>query len=413
MGLLRLRSIMAATIFLLFMAPVVQAEDEPSKKQAPGREARSATDKRILSVDSGDLSGIWIKDGKEWRIKHNPQDGKIAILGPIKHLPGQYYEFAGTVKGNTVVATYRATDLNVLNPEVPEKVRQQDIRRPPVWTLTLKITRKGTLEGTSEMQHIYWDRKTLKITKVEPEIRKIALRKKVATQGRKSPPEDQFEEEHWAGRLPGDESRWTESWLLRTALRELEGSSFGRTSRGRAIIQRLRSFYDGNDFTFVATRDRTIVTPEGRRRAVADTPEDGPAPGNARYERPLRFGSSWTGGIHSEEIYVGVDASTGGLERARQNKSAYYSFEMAFPDGSRGMAVVERAELIKSLVHEGLHAVQGGTYRVGESVSLEEEQDAFNAENEAARALGLPETHGDPGSAYPDAAPNPAYVPLR
>lgn len=191
--------------------PEPPQREEPStttttQPVAPQTAVQPSLEKETKPID---LSGIWLSKKEEWNIRHNPQDGTIAIFDPVPRLPGRYLEFKGFVKDDTVTASCRITEPDLLNPKLPQKIRQQDAAAQPIWRLKLHLTKDGKLEGAKETHHLWWDKKTLKINRREPQFKKITLVRKESRavpatpaeepgiekkQGAKSPPEPDEEE---------------------------------------------------------------------------------------------------------------------------------------------------------------------------------------------------------------------------
>lgn len=87
----------------------------PAAEQATAPQPKTAPRASEKIKKEPDLSGTWLFGEEEWKITHNPQDGTITLLDPVKHLPGRYLEFKGSVKGTTVTASYQVTDPEVIN----------------------------------------------------------------------------------------------------------------------------------------------------------------------------------------------------------------------------------------------------------------------------------------------------------
>lgn len=150
----------------------------PAAEQATAPQPKTAPRASEKIKKEPDLSGTWLFGEEEWKITHNPQDGTITLLDPVKHLPGRYLEFKGSVKGTTVTASYQVTDPEVTNPKLPPKVRQQDAARRPMWRLKFQLTKEGKLQGTREVSRLSWNKKTFKITQVRPELKEVVLVRK-------------------------------------------------------------------------------------------------------------------------------------------------------------------------------------------------------------------------------------------
>lgn len=180
----RLNEVIAGTAQSLDKLQSRMREPEPPRAETPApapQRVKPQTSKQPpleKETKQVDLSGAWIEGSEEWQIKHNPQDGTIIILDPVKHLPGRYLEFKGSVKGATITASYQVTDPEVVNPQLPQKVREQDVARRPTWRLKLQLTEEGKLEGSREVNRLSWNKKTLKITQTRPELNKVMLLRK-------------------------------------------------------------------------------------------------------------------------------------------------------------------------------------------------------------------------------------------
>lgn len=195
--------------------------------------------------------------------------------------------------------------------------------------------------------------------------------------------------------------------LLPNVLADIKKSSFATLPGATTIFKTLDENYldnDSSDVTFAQSVDNT--NPRTGRLGVTPLEVNGISkrPGNAAYtETPLGM----------EEIFLGVDMSTLGIQEARANPSAYYVFTI---DGQMG--VINKADLVHNLVHEGLHAAIAGKMNVptpkgGDmAASIEEEQEGFRVGNAAAAALGLPPESTVPQSGSYNAGSNPAYVPI-
>jgi len=202
--------------------------------------------------------------------------------------------------------------------------------------------------------------------------------------------------------------------LIKQIVDEVARTPWGGGSRAQKIINELRSEYmdnDCSDITFVPTIDRPGKA--GKLDPVT-TPIDGsaPPPGNAVYV--LSKGPGPTAFLTAdEEIYVGIDLTVAGVYCARQNPSEYYVFTYM---GTLG--TVRKADLVHTIFHEGLHAVQGGSQNVAKpgsterASSTEEENDGFAAGNEAATALGLPPSIDTAGAGYGRGS-NTGYTPVN
>ena len=79
------------------------------------------------------------------------------------------------------------------------------------------------------------------------------------------------------------------------------------------------------------------------------------------------------------------------------------------------MGVINKADLVHNIVHEGLHAAVGGEHNLprprggSNGPSLEEEREGFRVGNAAATALGLPPENTVPQVGSYNVSPNPAY----
>jgi len=201
--------------------------------------------------------------------------------------------------------------------------------------------------------------------------------------------------------------------VLQGAINDVANSSFGQTAAGQAIVGKLREQYLSNNCAHL----KPVVTVSNPDKNGKLTPQtqavdgESPKPGDAVYV--LNKGSGLLANLFaSENIYVGIDLTQEGIERARQNPGDYYIFTY---QGKIG--VVPRSDLVSTLIHEGLHAVQGGQYNVprpdgtGKASSTQEEQDGFNAGSLAAQALGYPGENVTVGPGYGRGS-NPNYKPL-
>jgi hypothetical protein len=209
--------------------------------------------------------------------------------------------------------------------------------------------------------------------------------------------------------------------LVKNIVEDVAKSSFGQTSRGKQIVDKLKSVYLADDckkIVFTATRDMP-VDKRGKIGQTTDKIDDeSEKPGNAVYVRvvgrgPVKFvNESFL--YKTETIYIGIDVSTSGIMCATADASQYYVFTYKGVTG-----VMPRADLIGTLIHEGLHAVQGGQQNVarpdgsGKASSTEEEQDAFKAGNEARAALGLPINTTDSAGVGYGRGSNPSYTPVK
>lgn len=202
--------------------------------------------------------------------------------------------------------------------------------------------------------------------------------------------------------------------LLQQVVNDVEATEWGKTSRAQKIINKLRDAYLDNscsDITFVPTVDSPG---RGGKLDATTTAVNGesPAPGNAAYVRSVGKGPV-AALFADEEIYVGIDLTVKGVYCARQNPSEYYVFTH---QGKLGVA--RKADLVHTIFHEGLHAVQGGGQNVarpdgtGNASSTEEENDGFKAGNEAATAMGLPASTDTAGAGYGRGS-NPGYTPVN
>jgi subtilisin family serine protease len=194
--------------------------------------------------------------------------------------------------------------------------------------------------------------------------------------------------------------------LVPSILSDLKLSAYGQTPHGNAILTNLENNYLENglsDVTIVPTVDNIL-----RGRFSNHTPpvdEQVVKPGGARYV--VNRGSGLLASLFAdEEIYLGIDQSTIGIESARANPGAYFAFTF---DGKLG--VILKADLVHNLANEGLHAYHAGAFNVGGRASLEEERDSTRSGNAAAAALGLPPALERPGEGYGGTS-NPDYVPL-
>ena len=202
--------------------------------------------------------------------------------------------------------------------------------------------------------------------------------------------------------------------LLANVLGDIAKTGWGSGPRGAKIIAKLNAEYmDGNcsDVTFVGNYETADA--KGRPTQQKDSADEQPPAGNASYVRTPRVYNPITGNYsYSEEIYVGLDETLVGIECARGNPGAYYVF---MHNGRMG--VVKKEDLVHTIIHEGLHALNGGNFNVakpngGTGASLEEENDGFKAGDEACTAMGLPTTGGSAGKGY-NAGSNPAYTPVK
>ena len=171
---------------------------------------------------------------------------------------------------------------------------------------------------------------------------------------------------------PVDAAKW-----LPKVVKDIKQSSFGSTSRGTKIIKCLENKYlDNNlsDITLVPTVDRRL---KDGRMSCKTPAVDGETtrPGNASYVRQRVVAMT-------EEIYIGIDQSLVGITEARKSPADYYAFTY-----KGRLSVLKKASFVHTIIHEGLHAVQEGKYNLARRGCLEEEQDAFKAGNEAAKAL--------------------------
>ncbi len=197
--------------------------------------------------------------------------------------------------------------------------------------------------------------------------------------------------------------------LVHNIVDELKDSTFYRLTGAKEVIEHLESHYidraltsqDLSDVTFVKTESQT--SNKGRLGSkVTPIEDEDPGPGEGSY-------ASWGFLGAEEEIFVGVDTSLMGLSEARKNPKDYYIFTI---DGELG--VVNKADFVHTIIHEGFHAYQNGTYNTdkpdgsGRAACLEEEQEGFRVGNAAARALGLAEDTTTVGASYGGCS-NPNY----
>jgi subtilisin family serine protease len=191
---------------------------------------------------------------------------------------------------------------------------------------------------------------------------------------------------------------------------EIKRSSFMQLTGAAAVVTELEDHYvdraltsnDLSDVTFVKSTSTTDKSGRMGAKVQPVDEEDVPS-GNARYVRiPGNV-------VDDEEIYVGVDMSLKGITEARKNPGQYYVFTL---DGQMG--VINKADFVHNLAHEGFHASLSGKYNTAtkdgksRSACLEEEQEGFRVGNAAARALGLPEDTTTPGASYGGCS-NPGY----
>lgn len=149
-----------------------RAEERPASPRALGKATKATP---IVQ----DLSGTWLVGTEEWSITHNVQNGTITILNPHRTAAGRHDEYVGTVKGSAIVAKHRVSATSDLSPKMPGKVRTEVARRGSTWTLRLQIAKDGErLEGSHDHQTISYSEKSLKIVKITPTTKKVALTKK-------------------------------------------------------------------------------------------------------------------------------------------------------------------------------------------------------------------------------------------
>lgn len=218
---------------------------------------------------------------------------------------------------------------------------------------------------------------------------------------------DSPSDNNFQGLVNGQPADWCT--FMNNVVNEVANSSFGQTSRGLKIIKTLKDKYLKNNCArlkvvpTVATTSKS-GTPFSKIQPVDD---EEVIAGNARYT----VAGYLNGG---ENLYVGVDLTQKSFYCARQNPSEFY----AFTYGGQ-LAVVNRMDLITSLIHEGLHAVNGGNQNVatpdgkGRGSSIEEEKDAFNVENEVRQAFGVPQQAVDVNAKGYNAGSNPNYQPVQ
>lgn len=203
--------------------------------------------------------------------------------------------------------------------------------------------------------------------------------------------------------------------VLQGAISEVANSSFGATAAGQAIVSKLRKDYLSNNCEHLKPTATVSIPDKSGKPNEQTQAVDGESekPGNAVYVLNIGPGPYFYAHLFADEdIYVGIDLTPTGVARARQNPGDYYIFTY---QGKIG--VVPRSELISTLIHEGLHAVQSGKYNVprpngtGNASSTEEEQDGFNAGDQAIQALGYPPEGVTVGKGYGRGS-NPNYKPL-
>lgn len=207
--------------------------------------------------------------------------------------------------------------------------------------------------------------------------------------------------------------------LLPNVLTDIKSSTFANLPGATAIFNELDNEYfdvdvfgpELSDVTFVKTVDNIMGNGRVNSQVV---PVDGEntQPGDAAYV--LSRGSGLAAdALASEEIYLGVDMSTQGIHMARQNPGDYYVFTL----GDQ-MGVINKSDLVHSIVHEGLHAVHGGAFNVKQlrgssrASSIEEEVEAFRVGDAAQSALGLTPSGTVPNARGYNRGSSPAYVPL-
>lgn len=196
--------------------------------------------------------------------------------------------------------------------------------------------------------------------------------------------------------------------LTHNIVDEIKQSSFMDLTGAKEVVERLENAFidravtsnDLSDVTFVQTVDDPGKGGKLGTKIV-EVEDEKTIPGNASY---AKFGFMG----QEEEIYVGVDMSLKGLSDARKNPGDYYIFTI---DGKLG--VLNKADFVHSIIHEGFHAYLGGQYNTaktsgGKGACYEEELEGFRVGNAAARALGLPEDGTVVGPNYGGCS-NPNY----
>jgi len=204
--------------------------------------------------------------------------------------------------------------------------------------------------------------------------------------------------------------------LTINVIAEIKKSSFMQLTGAPAVITTLENKYADrrvlgsslSDITFVKTTGTTDQ--KGRMSTKVEPVDDeNVPPGNGRYVRVTPKDIPVVNLLpNDEEIYIGVDVSLAGITAAREHPEQYYVFTI---DGQMG--VLNKADFVHNLTHEGFHGSLEGKYNTtnstgGISGCLEEEQEGFRVGNAAARALGLPEDSTIPGANYGGGS-NPAY----